>query len=87
MILKRIFASVLILVLILIAPYWMYLPAIFICMLIIPFFWEAVPFGMLIDTLYSPWPLLHFPPFPIALSALALLLILPLVRSRLRFNA
>lgn len=75
-------------ILILIAPYWIYLPAIFIAAVYMRFYWQAVPLGFLIDVFYGIHPLdgsVFGFPFAIALSFLVIIFI-PL-REKLRFNA
>jgi hypothetical protein len=87
MIIKRLLLSLVLLALIFFAPYWIYLPVLFLGIVFLPFYWEAVIFAFLVDTVYGPWNLSGFPYFPIALAAAALLLALPYIKRRLRFNA
>lgn len=84
---KRLLASGIILFAVLFLPYWVYLPLIFISMVLFPLFAEAVVFGLLIDVLYGygVGGGEFFAPF--GLGALALLLILIPVRERFRLYA
>ncbi len=33
-------------------PYWIYVPILFIAVILIPFFWEGVVFALMIETIY-----------------------------------
>lgn len=74
--------------LVIFAPYWLYLPAILIATVMFPLFVEGIGFGLLLDTLYRPggdgFFLLDF---PLGICATALVVLTPFVRKRLRFNA
>lgn len=87
MIYFRILASFIILISILILPYWVYLPIILIFMVIFPFFWEAIVFGFLIDVFYGGG-VRGLPSFvsPLALLALVLIFVLAPIQERLRLN-
>jgi hypothetical protein len=64
---------------ILFLPHWVYIPAILAAAIFLPFYWEAILFGFVIDTLYGTRG-----SFPAALVAgLAVALLLP-IRERLR---
>lgn len=49
----RIPFTILILLAILFLPYWVYVPLLFAGVLVLPFFWEGIFLGLLIDTLYA----------------------------------
>ena len=51
---RRQIISIGIIVLILGFPYWIYLPAVILSIILIPFFVEGIFFGFLIDVLYGP---------------------------------
>lgn len=63
-------------------PYWVYGPAILLAAFFFPFYWEAVLFGFLIDTLYGTRGF-----FPAALGAALGVAILMPVRARLRLTS
>jgi hypothetical protein len=62
-------------------PYWLYVPAILAGVLLLPFYWEAIVLGFLIDTLYGTQS--YYP--GALLAALAVGLLLP-IRERLRLT-
>ncbi len=83
----RILVLIISLSLILIGPYWLYLPAIIIGIIFFPLYLEAIPLALLVDVLYGQvgsglaWG------FPFGMiAALAVFLASPL-REYLRFNA
>ena len=51
---RRITLTLIILALLVFAPYWVYLPALIIAILITPLYWEAIPLSHLITVLYGP---------------------------------
>ena len=77
---KRIIGSIAILISILVLPFWVYLPVLFIAIIIFPFFWEGILFALLVDTIYGSG-------IETALYALILLIILIPIRENLRLNA
>lgn len=82
----RIFATLLILALIIALPYWIYLPAIFIGIIIFPLYIESIFLGLLIDTIYGePGAMLFGFPFGIC-AALLVLFAIPL-REHIRYDA
>lgn len=60
-------------------PYWAYVPLLLAAALLLPFYWEAIPFGFLIDTLYGTSGL-----YPAALAAAAAVAVFIPLRERLR---
>lgn len=50
---KRIFASAFVLVSILFLPYWIYLPLVFIVVIVFPIYWEGILLALLIDVLHK----------------------------------
>ena len=74
---RRIFGSVVVLVSILVLPFWIYIPVLFIAIIIFPFFFEGILFAFLIDILYGSG-------IETALSVLAVLIILLPLRGSLR---
>lgn len=76
---RRIFGSISVLVAILVLPFWIYIPILFVAILVFPFFWEGILFALLIDVIYGGG-------VKTALSALILLIILLPIRENLRFN-
>ena len=69
-----------VLVSILVLPYWFYLPVLFIAMVLRPFFWEGILFAFLIDTVYGSG-------IETAISALVILIIMLPFRDSLRAYA
>ena len=66
-------------------PYWIYLPALFAAIVILPVFWEGIILGFIIDILYGPGSrLLPSAGSFYGLCALLLIIILIPVRERLR---
>ena len=80
---KRIAASLFVLAAILFLPYWAYLPLLAVAMVLVPFYWEAIVFGFLIDVLYGSGGTL-FSPAPLV-TLLFLVILLP-IRERIRWN-
>lgn len=76
------------LILIFIAPYWLYFPVLALGLILLPVYWEGVVLGFIIDVLYGADAhtgiSLHFP-FAIAASV-AVLILYPL-KKQLRINA
>ncbi len=81
----RLLASVLVIFSIILFPYWIYVPALIIVMVIFPFYWESILLAFLIDVLYGEGiNSLSSLIFSSALLAvLGLLMLIPL-RERLR---
>ena len=77
---RRVLGSTVVLVSILVLPFWVYLPVLFIAIIIFPFFWEGILFALLVDTIYGSG-------IETALYALILLIILIPIRENLRLNA
>lgn len=53
MMMRRLFGSALVLLSILVLPFWFYIPILFIAIVVFPFYWEGILFGFLIDVLYG----------------------------------
>lgn len=83
----RIAASLFILIIILITPYWVYFPAVVLGIVIFPFYIEAIIFGLLIDELYGTVHSTFIMSFPFGMIAALLVLVAHPLRERLRFNA
>ncbi len=81
---QRLFVSLLIFLAVLFLPYWLYLPLLFLGMVFIPFYWEAILFAFLIDVLYGPGTTLFFSRTALY-TAILLIVIIP-VRERLRWR-
>ena len=77
---RRVLGSTVVLISILVLPFWIYLPILFIAIIIFPFFWEGILFALLVDTIYGSG-------IETALYALILLIILIPIRENLRLNA
>jgi hypothetical protein len=50
---KRVLINIALFLLILLAPYWLYMPALLIACVLEPFYWEGVVYAVLIDILYG----------------------------------
>ncbi len=81
---KRLLATFIILFAIVFLPYWIYLPVLFLSMILFPFYWEAILLAFLVEVLYGPGDMRIFS--PITLSAVALTIILLPLREKMRFN-
>ncbi|MBX4206494.1 hypothetical protein KW784_01785 [Candidatus Parcubacteria bacterium] len=79
---KRNLVSSALVLAVLFLPYWAYVPPIALAALLLPFYWEAVVLGFLIDTLYGQQG-----SFPAALAAAAFVALLMPVRKRLRWTS
>jgi hypothetical protein len=84
----RIIAVVTIVLLVIFAPYWLYIPAIVIGIVYFDYFVEGVALAFLVDLLYGQ-SFYHGPlfGFPFTLTALLLVLISIIVREKLRLYA
>lgn len=74
---RRILGCVVVLASILVLPYWIYLPALLIAIILFPFFWEGLLLAFLIDIFYGSG-------IAVALYALILLIIFLPIRESLR---
>ncbi|MDB5266259.1 MAG: hypothetical protein JWN89_74 [Parcubacteria group bacterium] len=85
---KRDIATLILLILILAFPYWVYLPALLLAILFLPMYWEGIFLGFLIDVFYGAraHPGLSLS-YPYALGVLLLILVLIPLREHLRFDA
>ena len=84
----RVYTTILIFVLVLVAPYWLYLPLLFAAVLIFPLYFEGIFLGFIIDVLYSGHPHPSFSIFyPVALVTLLIVLVLIPLKKRMRINA
>ena len=67
------------------APYWLYLPVIFLGIMIFPIFWEGILFSLLVDYFYGPHT--HSGSlfaFPFGITASLLILALIPLKERMR---
>lgn len=88
MITYRIISIIGLLVAIVFLPYWIYVPALAIAVIVLPFFWEGIIFGLLIDALYGSSITSFYSVFKtFSFWTLALLIIILPVRKRLRAYA
>lgn len=87
MTLRHILGSIVALISILILPYWIYLPILLVVMVYVPFFWEGILFGAMIDVMYGGgYSNLASMIFSFAFYASLTLVIIMPIRERLRFN-
>lgn len=85
---RRVIFNIIALILVLVAPYWLYLPVLALGLIFLPVYWEGVVLGFIIDVLYSENAhagLTLFFPFAL-MASVAILLLWPL-KKQLRFNA
>ncbi len=69
-------------------PYWLYLPAIFLGIIVFPLFWESILLSAFIDYYYGP----HFSSgillaFPFSILSVLLVILLSELRERFRLNS
>jgi hypothetical protein len=74
---RRALGSIVLLISILVLPYWIYIPILFIAIVLLPFYWEGILFAFLVDILYGSG-------VETGLYALILLVVLLPVRKSLR---
>lgn len=81
----RLFGSGVSLLAILVLPYWIYIPVLFMAIILIPFFWEGIVLVFLIEIIHSSGILL-FSLFvsPLSLLVLVLLIVVLPLRDTLR---
>ncbi len=80
--------TLMLVLLILAFPYWVYLPALGLSVLLLPLYWEAVFLGFLIDVFYGVRVHTGISlQYPCALLVLLLILVLIPVRERIRSHA
>lgn len=85
---RRILFSVCLLVLVLVAPYWIYLPVILVGVVVFPTFVEGIVVALMADALYGHSDgAIFILNFPYALGVAVLVSFAPIIRKRLRFNA
>jgi len=82
---RRIIGLVCIFISILVLPYWIYVPVLFVGIVLFPFFWEGIVFVFLINVIHGGS--VEFPAnltSPLALSVLFVLIAMLPIRKRLR---
>lgn len=85
---KRVLTTISISVLIMAAPYWLYLPAIAVGIVLFPYYLEGVVLALVVDALYGDFGAKVFIlDFPLAIAAAVLVSIAPLIHERLRIHA
>ena len=85
---RRTLVTIIICIAVAVFPYWVYIPALVLAILMFPFYWEGIIFAFLIDVLYGN--LSHTGisfVFPFAIFASVLVLVLLPLREQIRFNA
>lgn len=84
---ERVLYVILSFFLVLYAPYWIYLPALFLGIIIFPFFWESIFFSAFVDYYYGAHAYPGTPlAFPFAIAAALLVLLAVELKDRLRLN-
>jgi len=85
---RRILGFVIVLIAILVLPYWIYIPVLFLAILVFPFFWEGILFALLINLVHGGGgDILSLLFSPLALMVLIALIMLWLLRKNLRSYA
>jgi len=83
----RIFGTALVLLSILVLPYWIYIPILLVAIIYFPFYWEGLILALIIEVIYDNG--VGFLPSlvsPLALSALIMLIILLPIKDKLRLH-
>ena len=83
----RITAVCLLVLLIIFAPFWLYLPALFLSIVYFDYFVEGIVLALVIDVVYGPAGHSILFGFPFAIISAVLVLISIIVRERLRIYA
>jgi hypothetical protein len=83
---KRAISIILLFILVIFAPYWMYLPALALALIYFPFFWEGIVLALFVDVLFGFDTANFLKQYPFSLSACIILIVLPYVKKRLRLN-
>ena len=81
----RIIGLVCILISILVLPYWIYIPVLFVGIVLFPFFWEGIVLAFLINAIHGGN--MEFPAIltsSLALFVLVILIVMLPIRKRLR---
>ena len=82
---RRVLGSAVILASILVLPYWVYIPLLFIGAILFPFFWEGILLVFLVSVVHgSEMAVLPSLVSPLALSLLIVLILLLPIRESLR---
>lgn len=83
----RVGYTILLLIFVLSTPFWIYMPAILLGIILFPLYVEAIFFGLLIDTIYGGGSGINiFFRYIFGLGAAILVLFVAPLRSYLRFN-
>ncbi len=85
MILRRLLIDISLVLLVLFAPYWLYLPLILLALCLVPLYWEGILLASLIDIIYGA-PASGWLDFPHALVACLVVLATIPLRKRIRIN-
>jgi hypothetical protein len=66
-------------------PYWIYIPVLFIFIILVPFFWEGILFAILINIIYAKnMGMLALVLSPLTVIALIVIIVLLPIRDKLR---
>ena len=77
----------LILLAVVVLPYWIYIPVLFILFIVFEFYLEGILVAFLIDVLYGAGETVGLSSYPFAIGALIFIIILLPLRSKLRLHA
>ena len=85
---RRVLGSLAVLISILVLPYWIYIPSLFIAVLVFPFFWEGILFALFINIIYGDEAgIMSLLLSPLVLSVLFALIAILLLRKNFRSYA
>lgn len=84
---RHILGSIIVFFSMLFSPYWIYIPVLFVTIIVIPFFWEGILFALMIETI-SAGEVEMFTSLtsPLTISAFIMLIVLLPIREKLRFH-
>jgi hypothetical protein len=85
---KRIVSTIIVLIAISAFPYWIYIPLLFLAIILFPFYWEGIIMAFLIDVLYGGYSHAGISfVYPFAIFASVLVLLALPIRDRIRIHA
>ncbi len=84
---RHVIGSIIVLLSILLLPYWIYIPVLFVAIITVPFFWEGMLFALMIEAMYTVKISIFTPLIsPLTVSTLILLIILLPIREKIRLH-
>jgi hypothetical protein len=85
---KRTLLTLLLIVLVLVGPYWLYLPALLLLAVFMPYYWEGLIIAFFVDVMYGTYShkFVNFY-YPYAFIILLAILTSFIIRRRIRIHA